>query len=642
MPRLSCILAPILIGCAGGVVEEDPTFPKYHVRPASGHVNDPNGPFYDPRNDRYHLFMQYRPNNPGAPKIGMEWGHFASDDLVTWTFLDIGIPSDGKGCPNTGGVFSGSAAVLDGVPSIAYPGVHTVDKSAAHPDGIGMAQCLARPRNLSDPWLREWESVVIVPTDPMPGDVDNHYHDDAEPWQSASDKRWYTFASGGNKNRDYGVNLLYSISDEEYRGSLENMPKWRFEHALWNITTGQCSFVSCPEMYSLPSTPAGTPRTSGKVVYEAFCGCDQYWIGQYDDEAHTFTPEPEYTQKTAARYCYDYGEGKASKSFWDVKTNRRIMWSWITMKRPANGTWDGAQTVPREITMGPAQGRAPELRINPIAEVDQLRKSGAPLVDKLVDVVAAGTEGVAFSVESDASGERVNNQIDLLVNLTWPECNSAGPFSEPIAAGISVLGTRAAGGVPVTFELVRSSALFMPNFNLPQGDIVSLDFKLNASVAWTDATGGKACADACNAHEECTGWVYVRPVGNAAGDGGPRCAIKGDKQTEPPVPDANTVSGYKTAAGHNIPNATVASIGVGEQGMLAHMSGNNEIRLRILIDHSILEVYDGTGALSLSRQPVPDRKDEKIEIYAISGEGIKASVRAHAMRGAVSPDKPRR
>lgn len=139
------------------------------------------------------------------------------------------------------------------------------------------------------------------------------FHDDAEPWKSDSDGRWYTFASGGNFNRTRGVNILYSISDADFHASGEG---WRLEHALWNITSGQCNFVSCPEMYSLPGAPADTPRTSGTVVYESLCGCDQYWLGHYDDGAHTFTPFPSYTVPTAApsTYCYDYGDGRASKS----------------------------------------------------------------------------------------------------------------------------------------------------------------------------------------------------------------------------------------------------------------------------------------------------------------------------------------
>ena len=93
----------------------------------------------------------------------MGWYHFSSADLVTWSDEGEALHTDGVGCPNTHGCFSGSTAVVDGLPSIAYPGVHSVNASATHPDGVGMAQCLARPTNRSDPRLRDWASGRLYP-----------------------------------------------------------------------------------------------------------------------------------------------------------------------------------------------------------------------------------------------------------------------------------------------------------------------------------------------------------------------------------------------------------------------------------------------------------------------------------------------
>ena len=54
----------------------DPHFPAFHVRPPGGHVNDPNGPFFDPVHRVYHLFMQYRSYTPAPNHRGIEWAHF--------------------------------------------------------------------------------------------------------------------------------------------------------------------------------------------------------------------------------------------------------------------------------------------------------------------------------------------------------------------------------------------------------------------------------------------------------------------------------------------------------------------------------------------------------------------------------------
>ena len=51
--------------------------PIYHLTPASGHNNDPNGMFYDPVHGMYHVFVQYKTQVVGG--TGPEyWYHFAS------------------------------------------------------------------------------------------------------------------------------------------------------------------------------------------------------------------------------------------------------------------------------------------------------------------------------------------------------------------------------------------------------------------------------------------------------------------------------------------------------------------------------------------------------------------------------------
>ena len=128
-----------------------PLAPIFHIRPDSGHVNDPNGPFRDPRclilphkikrlatessvyrTGWVHLFMQYCPYGPcmpqGAPIVPGEVpnyqsaAHFYSADLVhwKWTGNGTGILSGGKeesdtDCPDDHGVYSGSTTIVDGV-----------------------------------------------------------------------------------------------------------------------------------------------------------------------------------------------------------------------------------------------------------------------------------------------------------------------------------------------------------------------------------------------------------------------------------------------------------------------------------------------------------------------------------------------
>jgi len=81
----------------------DHHFPRYHVRPPTGFVNDPNGPFVG--SDGLHLYFQYRAATDGTTPV--MWGHASSSDYVHWRLqpeefrgiggLDLealGIPSE--------------------------------------------------------------------------------------------------------------------------------------------------------------------------------------------------------------------------------------------------------------------------------------------------------------------------------------------------------------------------------------------------------------------------------------------------------------------------------------------------------------------------------------------------------------------
>ena len=60
----------------------DHLFPRYHVRPARGYLNDPNGPIVV--DGCSHLYFQYRHTvDLDAP---VEWAHVTSDDLVHWRY----------------------------------------------------------------------------------------------------------------------------------------------------------------------------------------------------------------------------------------------------------------------------------------------------------------------------------------------------------------------------------------------------------------------------------------------------------------------------------------------------------------------------------------------------------------------------
>lgn len=91
---------------------------RYHLRPISGLVNDPNGFSYF--NNEYHLFYQSYPF--GAVHGLKSWMHFKSKDLVHWERLGLAIEPDFKG--DSHGAYSGSAKQIGDRLFIMYTGNH--------------------------------------------------------------------------------------------------------------------------------------------------------------------------------------------------------------------------------------------------------------------------------------------------------------------------------------------------------------------------------------------------------------------------------------------------------------------------------------------------------------------------------------
>src|ERR1700754_2037054 len=93
----------------------DPLRPQYHLLPAHNWMNDPNGPIFF--RGKYHMFHQYNPM--GAVWGNMHWAHATSPDMIHWQHEGIAlVPTPGG--PDQDGVFSGSAVLDKGRPTMIY------------------------------------------------------------------------------------------------------------------------------------------------------------------------------------------------------------------------------------------------------------------------------------------------------------------------------------------------------------------------------------------------------------------------------------------------------------------------------------------------------------------------------------------
>jgi len=307
----------------------DPFRPQYHLLPAHNWMNDPNGPIYF--RGRYHMFHQYNPQS--AIWGNMNWAHATSPDMLHWQHEPIAI-SPTPGGPDQDGVFSGSAVLDSGIPTVIYTGVAppASDAEATLRDGVHTwreTQCLAVAQ---DNDLRRWRKRPdpVIPAPPTGLDVTGFR--DPTLWQESG--KWMLALGSGIRNKG-GAILLYSSQDLRH---------WTYLHPLIQgtpsgkgganpVDTG--GMWECPDFFPLGDKHVLLVSTMGKVRWK---------VGTYAGQR--FTPEKE--------GVVDWGSYYAAKTMLDRDGNR-ILWGWIPESRPdadliAAG-WAGVMSLPRTVSL---------------------------------------------------------------------------------------------------------------------------------------------------------------------------------------------------------------------------------------------------------------------------------------------------
>ena len=310
-------------------VASDPLRPQYHLLPAHNWMNDPNGPIY--YRGRYHMFHQY---NPQAAVWGnMNWAHATSPDMLHWRHEPIAL-SPTPGGPDQDGVFSGSALLDHGTPTVIYTGVAPPHSSADATlrDGAHTwreSQCLAVAQ---DEDLRSWKKRAepIIATPPMGLEVTGFR--DPIVWREADN--WMLALGSGIRGKG-GAILLYSSADLLHWTYLHPLIEGPFsgKDAVNPVDSGD--MWECPDFFPLGDKHVLLISTRGKVRWK---------VGTYANQR--FTPEKE--------GVVDWGSYYAAKTMLD-RDGHRILWGWITETRPdveliAAG-WAGVMSLPRVLSL---------------------------------------------------------------------------------------------------------------------------------------------------------------------------------------------------------------------------------------------------------------------------------------------------
>ncbi|KAK7321590.1 hypothetical protein VNO77_32388 [Canavalia gladiata] len=371
------------------VPEKQPYRTWYHFQPPKNWMNGV-----------YHFFYQY---NPDGPTFGekMVWGHSVSYDLINWIHLNHAFePSESY---DIHGCFSGSATILPGGKLLV---MYTGCDNNEH-----QVQNLTMPKNLSDPFLREWvkhpQNPVMTPPNGVEG---NSFRDPTTAWQG-SDGQWRVII--GAKNGYQGKALLYK-SEDFVNWTLHPNPLY----ALDNI-----GMFECPDFFPvyISDTKNGVDtsvqNSSIKHVLKLSYQNKQqeyYFLGEYLPDQEKFIPETSFTG-TSLDLVLDHGMFYASKSFFDYGKSRRILWGWSqesnTQQDDIEKGWAGLQCIPRQVWLDKSGKRLMQW---PIEEVEKLR-------DRQISIT--GEELVSGST-LEVSGITAS-QADVEVLFELPELDTA-------------------------------------------------------------------------------------------------------------------------------------------------------------------------------------------------------------------------
>ncbi|ONK77593.1 uncharacterized protein A4U43_C02F8240 [Asparagus officinalis] len=335
----------------------------FHFQPPRNWIN---GPMY--YNGIYHFFYQYNPY--GAVWGNIVWGHSVSTDLINWIAVEPALypskPFDVNGC------WSGSATILPGnKPVILYTGVDPKNRQV---------QNIAFPKNLSDPYLREWVKPDYNPImDPDSGVNASAFRDPTTAWYG-SDGHWRLVV--GSKRKHRGLAIMYRSKDFIH---------WiKAKHPLHSANgTGMWE---CPDFYPVSmegKLGVDTAEYGNGLKYVLKNSLDvtryeYYTLGTYLRDIDRYIPDGT-SADDGSGLRYDYGNFYASKTFYDEGKKRRILWGWSNESDSSlddvGKGWAGIEAIPRAVWLD-TNGR--QLIQWPVEEIETLRGKQVSVMNKNV------------------------------------------------------------------------------------------------------------------------------------------------------------------------------------------------------------------------------------------------------------------
>nr|WP_294490965.1 glycoside hydrolase family 32 protein [uncultured Mediterraneibacter sp.] len=356
--------------------------PVYHVSPATGWMNDPNGfSFYQ---GKIHLFYQYYPY---ATKWGtMHWGHYVSDDFIRWAFMPAALAPDEE---YESGCYSGSAIETeDGKHLIMYT-AHLEKEAEAAPHMIRETQCIA----LGDgrDYVKYKGNPVLTSADLPEGSSKADFRD-PKIWRENG--KYYAVIASMAADQS-GQLLLYSSDDGL---------SWQYEKVLEACRNEYGEMWECPDFFRLDGKAVVivSPMHMREKKPEFHSGHNVIAIvGSCSERTFDFVREN--IQNV------DYGFDFYAAQTMEMPDGRRVMTAWMqswaaSNCQPLHAKWFCMMTIPRELSV--RNGRIIQ---NPVRELKKYRKNkvvykGYNLVGtEELDGICGRSADIEVTVRTEAS-----------------------------------------------------------------------------------------------------------------------------------------------------------------------------------------------------------------------------------------------
>lgn len=315
---------------------------EYHLMPAAGWMNDPNGFSYF--RGWYHIFYQYYPY---AAEWGpMHWAHARSRDMLHWETMPIALEPDER----EDGCFSGSAVVYDDKLWLIYTGHHTPNET--DPEDFYQDQNVAWSED--GIYFTKYEGNPVLCT---PADNTKHYRD-PKVWQEGN----IFYMVLGSQDMDHlGRALIYQSKDLlhwDRTSVLSKAKELETEGYMWE----------CPDFFHLDANDILLMSPQGlEADGDRFRNMNQtgYLLGKFNSEEKTLT--------RGEFHEIDHGHDFYATQTMLTPDGRRVMLAWMNawdspMHEIEDG-WAGALTLPRELRVHGGQ-----IYQTPIVETIQLRR----------------------------------------------------------------------------------------------------------------------------------------------------------------------------------------------------------------------------------------------------------------------------